>query len=118
MDSLKIGLSKFELNNLIFSQKILEGAPIPIRLKFGMLGNLTIQINSYFDLANEGVKIKISDVFICLEMLKVDKWDEKLVKTKYQEAKKAALKTIINNAEILYAEFIESETSKFSPEYI
>lgn len=118
MESLSIGLSKIELNNLIFSQKILEGASIPIRLKFGMLGNLTIQINSYFDLANEGVKIKISNVFICLEMLDVDKWNDALVIKKYQESKRASLKTLQNNTDIVYAEFQHEETSSFSPEYL
>jgi len=59
-----------------------------------MLGNLTITVTSYFNLATQGVKIKISNVFICLEMLDVDKWNEKLVIDKYQESKRASLKTL------------------------
>jgi hypothetical protein len=76
-----------------------------------MLGNLTIEINSYFDLANEGVKIKISNVFICLEMLDVDKWNDELVIKKYQESKRASLKTLQNNTDVVYAEFQHEETS-------
>lgn len=87
-------------------------------MKFGMLGNLRIDIKSYFNLDNDGVQIKISNVFICLEMLDVDRWTQDLVKKKYQESKKASLKTIQNNAEIMFAEFLAAESSSFSPEYL
>lgn len=118
LSNMDIGLSTFGLNNLIFSQKILDGVAMPIRLKFGMLGNMTIHIPSYFNLGTEGVRIKISNVFICLEMRDVNKWNEKLVTDKYQESKRASLKTLQNNTDIVYARYQKDEESSFSPEFL
>lgn len=87
-------------------------------MKFGMLGNMRLDINSYFNLDSEGLKIKVSNVFLCLEMLDVEKWTPDLIKKKYQQAKKASLQTILNNAEIMFADLIQSEASSFSPAYI
>lgn len=113
-----LSLTNFEFNNLIFSQKILEGAAIPIRMKFGMLGSLQISIQSYFNLSECGVKIKLSNLCLCLEMLEVNKWDETLIVKKYQENKKASLKTLQNNTEIFFSEFHQDDTAAFSPEYL
>jgi vacuolar protein sorting-associated protein 13A/C len=73
---------QIQLTNLIFNQKMLEGFSMPMRLKFGMLGNLTIQLPSLLRLT-DGLEIQISNVFLCLEMLEVHKWNEDLVIKKY-----------------------------------
>ena len=76
-ENFKINLmaGEISLGNLIFSQKILEGQSLPLRLQFGMLGNLKITLTSILN-PSEGVKIQISNVFICLKMLEVSKWSE------------------------------------------
>jgi len=44
------------LTNLIFNQKILQGVSLPLRIKFGMLGKLTLQLPSLLSLS-DGFKI-------------------------------------------------------------
>jgi hypothetical protein len=48
-----------------------------------MLGKLTLQLPSLLSLS-DGLKIQISNVFLCLEMLEVAKWSEQQVVKKYQ----------------------------------
>jgi vacuolar protein sorting-associated protein 13A/C len=43
---------EISLSNLIFNQNILRGLSLPLRLKFGMLGNLTLQLPSLLSLSD------------------------------------------------------------------
>ena len=99
-EHLSIGLSGASMNNLILNQKILEKVDIPLRLKFGLLGNLDVKINSYFNLKEEGVDIVLKDIFLCFEMLKVSEWNEKVVIDKYQQNKQSQLKTLVSTREV------------------
>jgi vacuolar protein sorting-associated protein 13A/C len=74
---------EIQLTNLIFNKKILETISVPLRLKFGIIGNITITLPSFLSLTTKGIKVKVSNIFLCLEMLEVTKWSEELVKKKY-----------------------------------
>lgn len=85
---------EIQLTNLIFNKKILETLSVPLRLKFGMIGNITLTLPSLLSLTSQGIKVKVSNIFLCLEMLEVKKWSEELVIKKYQASKKATLNTL------------------------
>ena len=70
-----------------------------------MLGNLHVTVPSFLKITTQGLRVTISNVFLCFEMLEVDKWNEQNVKNKYQNAKKASLKTHENNVDVVYAQY-------------
>ena len=76
IDNFKLNVFKGEavMQNLIFNQKILAGLNAPVRLKFGMLGKLHITVPSFVKITTHGIKIKISNVFLCFEPLGMGEW--------------------------------------------
>ena len=108
---------EISLTNLIFNQKILQGLSLPLRLKFGMLGKLTLQLPSLLNLS-DGLKIQISNVFLCLEMLEVAKWSEQQVVKKYQQSKEQSLTTLQHNTDIVYADLGKEENSILTAEFL
>ena len=76
---------------------------MPLKLKFGNLGYLQVKIPSYLNIAQSGLKIKIKNVFLSFEMLKVWRWNEETVINSYQNAKRQKLKTYENNVDIVYS---------------
>ena len=82
-----------------------------------MLGKLTLQLPSLLSLS-DGLKIQISDVFLCLEMLEVSKWSEEQVVKKYQYSKNDSLKTLQHNTDIVYADLGKEESSILTTEFL
>jgi len=66
-----------------------------------MIGRMEITVPSFMKLTSYGLKIKVSDVFICLSMLEVDKWNKKSVINKYQSMKAQSIKTLMANSEMM-----------------
>jgi hypothetical protein len=63
---------------------------------------LKIMIPSYMKFASSGLKIKIKNIFLCFEMLSVEKWSEANVVNSYQNAKKGRIKTYEQNVDLVY----------------
>lgn len=103
-DKLKLSFFQGEvtLRQLFFNDKILDSVSLPLKLKFGNLESLKITIPSYMKFASSGLKIKIKNVFLCFEMLDVQKWSEENVINSYLNAKKARLKTYERNTNSFY----------------
>ena len=93
---------KISISDLILNKKILKKFPNPFKLTFGMIGHMEITVPSFIKLTSYGLKIKVSDIFICLSMKKVDKWKKESVYKKYQEMKKQSLKTLMDHSEMMF----------------
>ena len=48
------------------NNKILENIAFPLKMKYGRIGKIQINVPSLFRIASTQFKIEISDVFICL----------------------------------------------------
>lgn len=66
------------VEDLIFREDINDRINFPIKLKFGLLGKLTITINSYTNLT-KGISCKIQNVFLNFDMLEMNKWSKETV---------------------------------------
>jgi len=89
------------MSDLILNNKILESFPSPFKLTFGMIGSMEIKVPSFIKLTSYGINIKVSDVFICLSMKKVDKWNKESVYKKYQDMKQQSIETLMRRSEVL-----------------
>ncbi len=67
-ENLKISLlsGKINLKNLVLNDKMLQNVPIPLNLKYGRIGDITIELPSILELRNPKIKVSVSDIFICL----------------------------------------------------
>ena len=80
------------IEDLIFDGRLARRLPVPLKVKFGRLGQLRVSIPNVLNVAKDGLKIHISDVFLCFEMLEVQDWSEETVISKFQANKKHDLK--------------------------
>ena len=67
-ENLKISIlsGKINLTNLELNDKMLQNVPIPLNLKYGRIGDITIELPSILELRNPKIKVSVSDIFICL----------------------------------------------------
>jgi len=56
-----------ELNRLQLNSKILDDFPMPLKLKYGRIGQVRIQLPSLLNMTSGIIEVKVRDVFICLE---------------------------------------------------
>jgi hypothetical protein len=56
-----------ELNRLQLNSKILDDVPMPLKLKYGRIGQVRIQLPSLLNMTSGIIEVKVRDVFICLE---------------------------------------------------
>jgi N-terminal region of Chorein or VPS13 len=56
-----------ELNRLQLNSKILDNSPLPLKLKYGRIGKVRVEIPSILKISSGKIDIRVSDVFVCLE---------------------------------------------------
>jgi len=56
-----------ELNRLQLNSKILDNSPLPLKLKYGRIGQVRIELPSLLKLTSGIIDVRVSDVFVCLE---------------------------------------------------
>ena len=54
------------LENLQLNNKILDGLPVPLKMKYGRIGRIEIKLPSLFEIAKAQFKVEVKDIFICL----------------------------------------------------
>ena len=70
--NLNVFRGEASMQNLVFNSSILAGVSMPVKLKFGLLGSLEVSVPSILHIASQGIKIKLSNIFLCLEMLPIN----------------------------------------------
>ena len=48
-------LNEFGIKNLVFNDMIVGALPFPVKLKYGQIGEMTISVPSYTNLATQGI---------------------------------------------------------------
>ena len=71
-DTLTISLLKGQVSllNLQLNSKILDNLPMPLKLKYGRIGKVLVELPSLWQMTTSSsykVQVLVSDVFMCLE---------------------------------------------------
>ena len=96
---------EISLENLILKNTFNDRMNFPFKLKYGQLGKLVITTQSLMYFGTKGIQCKISELFLCFEMLDMQHWSKELVLSKYQELKKHLLKAFEKQLAIVNGEF-------------
>lgn len=56
---------KIHLTNLKINNKLLDNIPFPLKMKYGRIGKIEIEVPSLLHFNKARITVRVSDVFIC-----------------------------------------------------
>jgi hypothetical protein len=90
---------KIEYKNLVIASSMIDDIPWPLKLQFGMVGNIEISVPKWsriFSGSNsftQGSKIIVKDIFMSFEITNAADWKRDTIISKYQKSKEKMLQS-------------------------
>ncbi|CDW72111.1 UNKNOWN [Stylonychia lemnae] len=105
--NLKISLlrGRVDLKDLELNDKLLKNLPFPLKLKYGRIGSISIELPSFLQLKHPKIKVSVSDIFICLIMKPMDEWNQQVIFEEYQEDKQQTLQKQEEDSKYIFEEY-------------
>lgn len=98
---------EIKLQNLQLNNKIPDNVPMPLKLKYGRIGLIRLELPKVWQLAamsSMKIRVVVEDVFICLETRPMPEWNDNAIVDAFHAAKQAMLDKYEDESRFFYIE--------------